>query len=138
MTRRPLQRLAPLLFLFVLVFTFVFTTAGRKAPDNSEAQLSFGVQMAKRGLWSEALFRFKQVEKLEPGDPKTLNNIAVALEALGRFEQALDYYQRALKIDPTDKDLKKNYSRFVEFYRSFKPKEPDEKDTGSAGAAHDS
>jgi len=91
--------------------------------DDTTSQLDFGVEMARRGLWSEALFRFKQAERRQPGDPEILNNIAVAYEALGRFDDALAYYQRAIKSDPANKELKRNYSRFVEFYRNFRPED---------------
>ncbi|MCG8462383.1 MAG: tetratricopeptide repeat protein [Holophagales bacterium] len=90
-------------------------------PSTTPAQLDFGVEMARRGLWSEALFRFRQAESLNPGDSRTLHNMAVAYEALGQFERALDYYQKAIAADPQNKDLKRNYSRFVEFYRAFRP-----------------
>jgi Flp pilus assembly protein TadD len=101
----------------------VVLCAAKKAPETSSAQMEFGVEMAKRGLWSEALFRFKQAERLSPGEPSILNNLAVAYEALGRFDKALDYYQLAIKADRTNRDLKRNYSRFIEFYRAFKPDE---------------
>ena len=78
--------------------------------------------MAQRNLWNEALFRFRQAEKLEPGNVRAMNNIAVALEAIGRFEDALTAYQRALKAEPNSVELKRNYGRFVEFYQSFKAK----------------
>lgn len=99
---------------------------GRVDPDNSNAQLAFGIQMAKRGLWSEALFRFKQAESKSPGNARTLNNMAVALEALGQFELALETYQQALKASPSNSELRRNYSRFVEFYRNFKAETEDE------------
>ncbi len=100
----------------------------KKQADTSspEAQLAFGVEMAKRGLWSEALFRFKQANRWSPGNPRVLNNMAVAYEALGNFEKALDYYQEAIKSDPSNRELKRNYSRFVEFYRAFKPAAPED------------
>lgn len=104
-----------------------------KAPSAS-AQMSFGVEMAKRGLWSEALFRFKQADKLSPNDGKTLNNLAVAYEAVGQFDEALTYYKKALQASPGSNDLKKNYARFVEFYQGFKPDGPDD----SAGASETS
>ncbi len=88
-----------------------------------EEQLAFGVDMAKRGLWSEALFRFKRASQLRPGDPSILNNVAVAYEAVGDFDRALEAYKRALKADPGNRELKQNYSRFVEFYQSFRPPE---------------
>jgi tetratricopeptide (TPR) repeat protein len=98
--------------------------AREKAPRGAQGQVQFGVDMAQRGLWSEALFRFRQAERL--GDDRTavLNNIAVAYEALGQFDQAQEYYKRALDRDPRNAGLKRNYSRFVEFYQSFKPDQP--------------
>ena len=88
---------------------------------SAEAQIRFGIDMAKRGLWSEALFRFQQAERLEPQSFRVWNNLAVAYEATGQFEQALDSYQRALRIEPGNRELRRNYSRFIEFYQSFKP-----------------
>ena len=38
----------------------------QKKPVTLKQQLQFGVEMAQRGLWSEALFRFKQAEKMAP------------------------------------------------------------------------
>ena len=102
----------------------VLMIGGRKKQDDVSspaAQLAFGVEMAKRGLWSEALFRFKQAARSDPQNPRILNNMAVAYEALGNFEKALDHYQDAIRSDPSNRELKRNYSRFVEFYRAFKP-----------------
>lgn len=100
------------------------------------AQLEFGVDMARRGLWNEALFRFKRALVSRPGDAEILNNIAVAYEALGLFEQALEAYKEALDASPGNRDLRSNYSRFLEFYQSFKPAE--EPSADSAAAAPDS
>jgi tetratricopeptide (TPR) repeat protein len=77
--------------------------------------------MAKRGLWNEALFRFKRASSEKPGDAKILNNLAVAYEAVGLFDEALAHYQEAVKVDPGNAQLKRNYARFVEFYQSFRP-----------------
>ena len=106
----------------VISLLAVVLVGGKKPPANTSAsQLAFGVEMAKRGLWSEALFRFKQAGRLRTDDPRILNNMAVAYEALGNFERALDYYQQAIKADRANRELKRNYSRFIEFYRAFKP-----------------
>lgn len=115
-TRPPLWALA----LGALTLT---SACGGATPEPAIApnQLEFGVQMARRGLWNEALFRFRQAERHAPQNPRVINNIAVAHEALGQFDQALDYYQRAVKAAPSNAELRRNYSRFVEFYRNFKP-----------------
>ena len=98
-------------------------------PAVAEDQLSFGVQMAKRGLWSEALFRFKQAETVQPGNPRVLNNLAVAYEAVGLFDEALETYKTALKADPANRDLRRNYARFIEFYQAFKPEDEEPEGT---------
>jgi len=56
-----------------------------------------------------------------PNDPEILNNMAVAYEAVGKFEEALDTYKRALQAGPTNSDLKRNYSAFIAFYQSYRP-----------------
>ena len=115
-------RALPTIFgLLAVLGVMAPSTAAAAKGSRVGAQVSFGVDMAKRGLWSEALFRFQKADRLKPNDPKTLNNLAVAYEAVGNFEQAMEYYQRALRASPSNRDLKKNYSRFVEFYQGFKP-----------------
>lgn len=88
------------------------------------AQVEFGVDMAKRGLWNEALFRFEQARKLGRNTTPVLNNLAVSYEAVGRFEDALAIYREAVQADPNNRALRQNYSRFLEFYQAFRPKKP--------------
>ena len=97
------------------------------------SQLQFGVDMARRGLWNEALFRFKRALASRPGDAKVLNNIAVAYEALGLFDEALEAYREALAAGQGNRDLRTNYSRFLEFYQSFKPAEEPAPEEAPAG-----
>ena len=98
-------------------------SSGAAVAGQADSQIAFGVQMAQRGLWSEALFRFQQAERLAPGDFRVMNNLAVAYEANGDFDRALSYYQRALSAQPDNRELRRNYSRFAEFYNSFRPRE---------------
>jgi Tfp pilus assembly protein PilF len=98
-------------------------------------QIAFGVDMARRGLWREALFRFLEAERLDPGSPRVLCNVAVAYEAVGDFEKALEYYQRAVKADSASREIKTNYARFAEFYQSFKGKEAAPKPSATEDAA---
>lgn len=94
---------------------------GAPAPAPGNTQLEFGVRMAQQGLWNEALFRFQQAVEANPGDYRTMNNLAVAYEATGRFDEALETYQRALELAPDNRELRRNYARFAEFYQSFRP-----------------
>lgn len=109
-----------------LALTLACGSGGAAVPvaaPQPQTQMDFGVAMAQRGLWSEALFRFQQADRESPGDPKVLNNLAVAYEATGQFDKALASYQAALQVAPENHDLRRNYARFVEFYQSFRPPE---------------
>jgi Flp pilus assembly protein TadD len=97
------------------------SAAPRSESARAAAQLEFGVEMAQRGLWNEALFRFEQAKQLAPADAKVWNNLAVAYEAVGRFEEAHAAYKEAVKLAPANKNLKRNAARFLEFYQGFKP-----------------
>ena len=107
----------------VLMLSALALPPAAGAADAAEKQLKFGTDMARRGLWSEALFRFRQADRLDPNNAHILNNVAVAYEALGLFEKALETYQAALKADPNDRELRTNYASFVEFYQNFRPRE---------------
>jgi Tfp pilus assembly protein PilF len=105
----------------LLSVLFPLAACGGPARSNqSAAQLAFGVDMARRGLWNEALFRFQEAEKLDPQNPRIQSNMGVAYEAAGQFDKALEYYQKALRLAPNDKEIRANYGRFVEFYQGFK------------------
>ncbi len=93
-------------------------------------EMAVGVEAGQRGYWREALFRFERAQRLSPEDPEVLNNVAVALEAVGRYDDALTTYKKALVVAPKNQTLRRNYARFAEFFTSFargvKPKgEPD-------------
>jgi len=95
--------------------------SSHRTVDTTASQLRFGVNMAEKGLWSEALFRFEQAQRMGGGgDPQVLNNLAVASEALGRFDEALGFYKQALALEPGNQALKNNYERFVSFYESYR------------------
>jgi Flp pilus assembly protein TadD len=107
--------------------------AGDGAKKESSAEMSWGYKAARRGYWQEALMRFQHANDLTPNQPEILNNIAVAQEANGLFEQALLTYQTGLAIDPVDSALKRNYARFQEFYTSFIAPPKDLEETADEG-----
>jgi tetratricopeptide (TPR) repeat protein len=132
--RTPILKRAATFSLFLAV---ILAACGSRygRSDKPSSQLAFGVEMARRGLWSEALFRFHQAESLDPRNPRVLNNLGVAYEATGEYDKALGYYKQALQIDPNNRELRANYGRFVEFYQAFQGKEGKDKKTGGSQPA---
>ena len=100
--KRVLMRLTSMTTVgMVLVVLAGFPTPAALAddPPTLEKEIAFGVKMAQRGLWNEALFRFKRAAEFRPDDAKVLNNLAVAYEAVGQYDNALLAYQEALRAD---------------------------------------
>lgn len=103
-------------------------TSGKSAAE----QMELGYRAARRGYWQEALTRFQLADSLRPEQPRILNNLAVALEAVGRFDDALATYERARAIAPGDRNLRRNEKALKEFHASYvaKPAPPGEQDAG--------
>jgi tetratricopeptide (TPR) repeat protein len=86
-------------------------------------QDNFGVQMAQMNLWREAMFRFQRAVQINPGDAMAHNNLAVAYEANGDFENAAKEYKEALRLDRSNSYIQKNYSRYTEFISRSKKRQ---------------
>jgi len=118
MIRIRLRRLLPLLLLLALL-----PSPPPFARDKGSDQMEFGVQAAKKGLWREALFRWEKALKLSPGNPRILNNLAVAHETGGNFQKAEELYKEALRQSPGDRDIKQNYELFSAYYKELLARE---------------
>jgi Flp pilus assembly protein TadD len=51
-----------------------------------------------------ALCHFEQALLLNPTNPELWNLKAVALRSMGRYEEAIECFNKSLKIDPRDKN----------------------------------
>jgi len=81
-----------------------------------EELLRFGTGMARGGNWREAKFRWEQALKQNPADPRVLNNLAVAEEALGEPGRAGELYKRALAAGGRDSRVYDNALRSASFW----------------------
>jgi tetratricopeptide (TPR) repeat protein len=106
---------------FFLGLVLVFGCAGPRHMD----QTRFGIWAADRDLWDEAIFRWKKVLAQEPGSVAAHNNLAVAYEKKGLWEEARKEYEAALKLDPDNPWVKFNYKKFQ---GNLEPDGTDEKD----------
>jgi len=86
------------------------------ADDRSKAkeQVEFGVKVAQNGLWNEALYRWKRAAEIDPTYAAAWNNLAIAYEHEGRFEEAKQAYEKALQLDSKNTLIRQNYDLFKE------------------------
>jgi Tfp pilus assembly protein PilF len=109
--------------------------ADREAAAKLAKDLAFASEMARKGLWREALFRWERVLAQRPDDPRLLNNVAVAREALGDREGARQAYERALQLT-TEREVEDNFIYFRRADPAPDPAVPDAgEDPAPAGGA---
>ncbi len=101
------------------IFSIGIAFAGNPDAKEASAEMKWGFKVARQGYWQEALMRFEHANQLTPGQPRILNNVAVAQEANGLYEMALLTYQEGLSLDPKNNALRRNYMRYQEFYASY-------------------
>lgn len=88
--------------------------------DTSRKQVAFGIEVAQRGLWREAIYRWEKAVELDPDNASARNNLAVAYEQSGEFDLANEEYERALEIDSDNLYIRQNYELFREAYERKK------------------
>jgi Tfp pilus assembly protein PilF len=88
-------------------------------------QIKFGIWASEKDLWDEAIFRWKKALALDPNSVAAHNNLAVAYEKKGFFEEALKEYEFTLKLAPNNTYVKSNYQNCKE---NIQPAKKDAKD----------
>lgn len=84
------------------------------AESDARAQVKFGNEVARRGLWREALYRFQRAVDLDPTYAAAWNNLGIGYEHEGRMEDAREAYETALDLDPNNLTIETNYDLFLE------------------------
>jgi len=90
-----------------------FALAGGPRTE-ARAQVQFGIDVAQKGLWKEALYRWEKAVELDPQYAAAYNNLAIAYEHEGMFEKARQAYEKARQLDPKNVSVKQNYDFFKE------------------------
>lgn len=110
--------------LVLLLLAISLTSCARQLLDN---QLLFGIQAAQQDLWDEAIFRWKKVILSDPKSAAAHNNLAVAYEQKGLWEEAKNEYEIALKLSPGNPNIKTNYQNFKRNHELVDEGKKDEK-----------
>ena len=82
--------------------------------DDAKSQVEFGIGVAERGLWREAIYRWEKAVELDPTYPAAFNDLAIGYENEGQFDKARKAYEKALELDPNNSQIRQNYELFKE------------------------
>jgi len=104
-------RLATLCLFVVAVSA---TPALADARSEAKAQVDFGINVAQKGLWREAIYRWERAIQIDPTYAAAFNNLAIAYEHEGQLTKARKAYEKALALDPENANIRQNFELFKE------------------------
>jgi type IV pilus assembly protein PilF len=85
-----------------------------KARSQARTEVEFGMQVAQRGLWREAIYRWEKAVEVDPTYAAAFNDLAIAYEHEGQLDKARKAYEKALELDPNNSQIRQNYELFKE------------------------
>lgn len=106
--------MARTVFLGALLLLAVVQPSFADARGDAKTQVEFGISVAQRGLWREAIYRWERAADLDPTYAAAFNNLAVAYEHEGMLEKARKAYERAIELEPNNALIRQNYELFKE------------------------
>jgi Tfp pilus assembly protein PilF len=84
------------------------------ARSDAKAQVAFGIDVAQKGLWREAIYRWEKATEIDPSYAAAYNDLAVGYEHEGQLEKARKAYEKAVEIDPANTQIRQNFELFKE------------------------
>jgi Flp pilus assembly protein TadD len=84
------------------------------ARSDAQAQVAFGISVAQRGLWREAIYRWEKAVELDPTYAAAFNDLAIGYEHEGQLDKARQAYEKASKLDPNSNEIRQNFELFKE------------------------
>jgi len=98
----------------IFVAALAAAPAYADARSDAKSEVAFGIDVAQRGLWREAIYRWERAVQLDPRYAAALNNLAVAYEHEGQLDKAKEAYEKALDVEPNNLQIRQNYELFKE------------------------
>ena len=102
------------MLLLALLFAAVAAPAAADAREDAKKQVEFGISVAQRGLWREAIYRWERAAQIDPTYAAAHNNLAIAYEHEGDLDKARGAYEKAIELEPNNTFIKQNYELFKE------------------------
>jgi Tfp pilus assembly protein PilF len=108
----------------VLLLVVSSSPAGADTRADAKAQVEFGIVVAQKGLWREAIYRWERAVDIDPTYATAYNNLAIAYEQTGMLEKARAAYEKAIALEPKNEMIRQNYDLFKEIHdRANRPNE---------------
>jgi Tfp pilus assembly protein PilF len=101
-------------WLVALLLSLASAPAFADARGDAQKQVQFGIAVAQRGLWREAIYRWERAAQLDPTYAAAQNNLAIAYEHEGELDKARGAYEKAVELEPGNALIKQNYELFRE------------------------
>lgn len=115
------MRLVSLLLVFL--GTLSVAPVAADARDDARKQVEFGIEVAQRGLWREAIYRWERATLIDPAYAAAHNNLGIAYEQDGDLDKARAAYERALEIEPGNVFIIQNFELFKEINDRTNPED---------------
>ena len=104
----------PVVVLVACAATVVASPSFADAKSEAKSQVEFGINVAQRGLWREAIYRWEKAVELDPSYAAAFNDLAIAYEHEGQLDKARKAYEKAIELDPNSSEIKQNFELFKE------------------------
>ena len=79
-----------------------------KQPTHARARMNYGVSLAAVGRLADAEAEYRAAERLAPDDKLVLSNLAMALTAAKKWDDALPRLERAVTLLPSNPELRRS------------------------------
>src|SRR5205823_139197 len=106
-----IRRFGVILFIAGIVSA---SPAFADARADARSQVAFGISVAQRGLWREAIYRWEKAVELDPSYAAAFNDLAIAYEHEGMLDKARKAYEKASELDPNNAEIRQNFELFKE------------------------
>ncbi len=100
--------------LAVLLLMVATAPLAADARGDAQRRVEFGITVAQRGLWREAIFQWERAVEIDPTYAAAYNNLGIGYEHEGELNKAREAYDRALKLEPNNAMIQQNYELFKE------------------------
>jgi Flp pilus assembly protein TadD len=100
--------------LAMLLLTMAAAPLAADARGDAKKQVDFGITVAQKGLWREAIYRWERATQIDPTYAAAHNNLGIAYEHEGDLDKARAAYEKAMMLEPNNTYIKQNYELFKE------------------------